>query len=71
MEGTKVLRCNGCGKEVVSGQGVPREELLEIEWKWGYFSKKDGECHSFCLCEDCYDRIRRAFALPVTVREYL
>ncbi len=66
--------CNGCGRQISNGQGPARENVLEVEQTWGYFSKKDGEVHRFCLCESCYDRIRRGFALPVEVeqlQEYL
>ena len=47
------------------------EEILMVEWNWGYFSRKDGEKHSFCLCEKCYDRLRASFLLPVQVENYL
>lgn len=71
MEKTKELHCNCCGKAVQIHQGIPVEEVMEIEWSWGYFSGKDGERHSFCLCEACYDRLREQFVLPVEVEEYL
>lgn len=61
--------CNGCGKQVQSRHGILQEELVRIELEWGYFSKKDGEIHSFCLCEDCYDRLREQLLLPVEVRQ--
>jgi hypothetical protein len=48
-----------------------REGVLQVGWDWGYFSEKDGERHTFCLCEACYDRIREQFVLPVTVEESL
>lgn len=71
MKNEKILRCNNCGREIVVEQGVIREGVFRTEWDWGYFSDKDGERHSFCLCEACYDRITKAFALPVAVEEYL
>ncbi len=71
MKAEKVLRCNGCGKEIAKENDMIREGVLQVEWNWGYFSGKDGEKHSFCLCEACYDKIRGNFALPVTVEEYL
>jgi ribosomal-protein-alanine N-acetyltransferase len=40
-----------------------------VEKGWGYFSKKDGERHSFDLCEHCYDKIIETFALPVEAAE--
>lgn len=65
------LYCNGCGKRIASDNGIIREGILQVDWDWGYFSEKDGETHSFCLCEKCYDRIRSTFAIPVQVGEYL
>ena len=38
---------------------------------WGYFSEKDGETHSFDLCEECYDRITGQFAVPVEKKDEL
>ena len=67
----KKLLCNGCGKEIKKAADMVREGIFQIQYDWGYFSGKDGERHSFCLCEDCYDRITKAFVLPVEVEEYL
>ena len=36
---------------------------------WGYFSKKDGETHSFDLCEECYDKWIGGFQIPVGIQE--
>jgi ribosomal-protein-alanine N-acetyltransferase len=58
--------CNGCKKEIRFDQG---QESLHVEKGWGYFSKKDGERHSFDLCEYCYDKIIETFALPVEAAE--
>ncbi len=69
----KQLHCNGCGR-TLSMEGANREDVLIVEKEWGYFSRKDGELHRFCLCEDCYDRIKKNFAIPVKksrVLEYL
>ena len=71
MSEKKIQRCNGCGKVIRWEQDMLQEGVLEIEQTWGYFSGKDGEIHSFCLCEDCYDRIRETFVIPVKVQEYL
>lgn len=30
-----------------------------IQKQWGYFSQKDGETHTFCICERCYDEMGR------------
>ena len=37
--------------------------------QWGYFSKRDGEIHSFLLCEDCYDEMVKKFVIPPMVTE--
>ncbi len=59
--------CNKCGKEIVLENGIAREETFHGEAHWGYFSQKDGEIHSFDLCEECYDQWIRTFAVGVTV----
>ena len=45
------------------------EDFLQIDKPWGYFSGKDGERHSFALCEGCYDRMRKNFVLEVEIQE--
>ncbi|MCD8013440.1 MAG: hypothetical protein LUG99_09740 [Lachnospiraceae bacterium] len=71
MNEQKIVRCNNCGKKISCEDELLLEGALFVEQDWGYFSRKDGERHSFCLCEDCYDKIVRNFALPVEVEEYL
>ena len=61
--------CNQCGKVWTAENGKETEDWLCVDKTWGYFSGKDGERHSFDLCEECYDRLIRGFALPVTVEE--
>ena len=66
--------CNMCKKEIKILNGMPIEDVLTVEKRWGYFSEKDGEIHRFCICESCYDRIRAGFQIPVeieTAQEYL
>ncbi len=65
MEQRKERICNGCGRPVI----FPQEEGLAVTKTWGYFSRKDGERHSFFLCEDCYDKLAAGFAVPVEIRE--
>lgn len=65
------LYCNGCGRKIEEEENILREGVLRVETEWGYFSRKDGEKHSFCLCEECYDKLIKTFVLPVTVEEYL
>ena len=71
MKTEKTIHCNGCGRRIGKDENGVMEEMLMVEWNWGYFSRKDGEKHSFCLCEKCYDRLRASFLLPVQVENYL
>ena len=59
--------CNRCGKELEVKNGIVLEGYFHGETCWGYFSRKDGERHSFDLCEDCYDDLISSFAVDVTV----
>lgn len=61
--------CNCCGKELQMKNGMMFEDAIVCEKDWGYFSEKDGEHHTFCLCEKCYDEIAAKFQIPVTVSE--
>ena len=51
----QIIYCNCCGKQIVQKE-------------WGFFSGKDGEIHRFTLCENCYDRMREQFSIPVDIR---
>ena len=66
---TEKIFCNCCGKEMAAENGIVKEGIASFALDWGYFSEKDGEHHSFCLCEDCYDKIVKTFAIPVSVQE--
>ena len=61
--------CNQCGKELLVENGILKEGCAEMTIPFGYFSKKDGEVHSFDLCEDCYDQMMAGFKIPVQKRE--
>ena len=61
--------CNMCGKKIKMENDRVREGVLSVEKSWGYFSEKDGEVHSFDLCEKCYDRLISQFEIPVTVKK--
>ncbi|NLL92600.1 MAG: hypothetical protein GX225_00420 [Clostridiales bacterium] len=39
------------------------------DYVWGYFSEKDGERHSFDLCEDCYDAMIKNFKIPICIEK--
>ena len=66
---TKKIFCNRCGRELKMENAILQEGAASMEIDWGYFSNKDGEHHSFCLCEDCYDKVTGEFQIPVTVEE--
>ncbi len=57
--------CNRCGKIISVTKGMMKEDILSVEKRWGYFSNKDNEVHSFDLCEECYDKIVAEFLFPV------
>ena len=57
--------CNCCQKEIAVENGFAREGVFSVDFEWGYFSEKDGEVHSFDLCEKCYDRMVQGFKVPV------
>ena len=51
------LICNGCGRVLKYDNGILREDVFEGRKQWGYFSRRDGEIHSFLLCEECYEKM--------------
>lgn len=61
--------CNQCGKEIEVIAATPREGVFSVDYTWGYFSDKDGEKHSFDLCESCYDKLLSSFQLPAEIEE--
>lgn len=66
--------CNCCGKIIKAEHGIVKEGVFMAEIKWGYFSKKDGEVHSFDICEACYDKMTESFLVPIEqkpMREFL
>ena len=63
------LFCNMCGREIKVETGIAREGVLSVEQIWGFFSEKDGQIHSFELCEKCYDELTARFRIPVTVKK--
>lgn len=58
------MMCNLCGRVIKE-----KEDYFKGEKEWGYFSGKDLECHEFCLCEHCYDKLVKKFKIPVSVKE--
>lgn len=61
--------CNQCGKEIPVVDGQAREGVFSVDYSWGYFSDKDGERHSFELCEECYDTMLKGFHIPAEIEE--
>jgi len=57
--------CNKCGKEIKVENGMLKEDVLEVQKRWSYFSGRDNEVHSFDLCEDCYGQLIADFKIPV------
>lgn len=63
----KKIICNQCGKEMQVTNGRAEEGVFSADYAWGYFSEKDGEKHSFDLCEDCYDKLLASFKIPAEI----
>ena len=64
------IYCNKCGKKIEIENEITKEGVFSVDYKWDYFSEKDGVMHSFDLCEDCYDRMVEKFKYPVSESEY-
>lgn len=56
--------CNCCGKKILTDKGMIMEGVFHGQVQWGFFSQKDGEIHSFDLCEKCYDQLVAGFQIP-------
>lgn len=61
--------CNKCKKQLVVEHGIIKEGCYSGDNQFGYFSNKDGIKHSFDLCEECYDKLIKSFAIPVEEEE--
>lgn len=61
--------CNGCGRNLKLENGVLKEGCFEGKQSFGYFSSMDGEKHQFDLCEECYRKFTKQFAVPVEKQE--
>lgn len=59
------IKCNCCGQPIKKLDGRNYEDYLHIEKMWGYFSSKDLTRDSFNICETCYDKWIKTFAIPV------
>lgn len=60
------VQCNVCGKEIEKINSIFKEDFLAVTKEWGYFSEKDLERHSFRICEECYNKWIKTFAVPIT-----
>ncbi|MDF2820971.1 MAG: ribosomal-protein-alanine acetyltransferase [Clostridiales bacterium] len=66
------ILCNMCG-QIVTSQKLGTEnskDYISISKKWGYFSQKDGQTHRIDICEECYDKLVKQFAIPPSIKEY-
>ena len=57
--------CNQCKKELRVENGYLKEGCFGVDVTFGYFSHKDGIRQKFDLCEECYDKMVKQFAIPV------
>ncbi len=39
--------CNKCGRVIPVIEGVPQEDVLSVDKRWGYFSDKDNRMDHF------------------------
>ena len=44
-----------------------KEDVVTLQKKWGFFSRKDLEIHQLHLCEDCYDQLISTFKIPPVI----
>lgn len=67
VKSVQKIICNKCGKEIPVSNGRETEGVFYVNYTWGYFSEKDGERHSFDLCEACYDTLLKGFRIPAEI----
>ena len=65
----EIIVCNCCGQEIAAADACEKAEFLSVHKTWGYFSKWDGCCHSFDICEDCYEEMIQSWVFPPDVEE--
>lgn len=61
--------CNRCGCRIKQEDGIVKEGSFTSAFAFGYHSRRDGEIHSFCLCESCYENMILQFEIPVEITE--
>ena len=57
--------CNKCNRKITVENEIIKEGVFSVDYKWGYFSKKDNQIDRFDLCEDCYDELIRSFCVKI------
>lgn len=57
--------CNCCGRELLTENGILKEECIHVAHHFGFFGKEDGESQKFDLCEECYREWIQKFSIPV------
>lgn len=67
IENVQKIICNQCGKEIPVSNNRETEGVFHVDYRWGYFSEKDGERHQFDLCEECYDALLKGFQIPAEI----
>ncbi|MCI8718525.1 MAG: hypothetical protein K1W19_13350 [Lachnospiraceae bacterium] len=63
------ITCNMCKRELKIENGIVKEGVFGSEYLWNYFSDKDGQVHSFDLCESCYDKLMKQFKIRPEIKE--
>lgn len=66
----KDVICNSCGKSCIKEKNEDSLEYATILAHWGYFSdNRDGQVHEGHLCQPCFDKIVKKFAIPTLIEE--
>lgn len=63
------VKCNRCKKELLVQDGILKEGCFSVDYKFDYFSNKDGYIYSLDLCEECFDKWTKTFEIPVEISE--
>ena len=71
QQGTELVEvfCNQCGRKLLVEEGILKEGCFSIDYRFDYFSNKDGYIYSFDLCEECFDKIISGFQNPAQIME--
>lgn len=64
------VKCNSCGNSCIKSKQDLAFEFATIHAAWGYFSnKRDGEVHEAHLCQSCFEKLIKKFAIPTLIAE--